>query len=473
MVNCLSIIAAKAARLRILFKKASDPNDKTVGVLQTLGGMGLLGTAGEWGKNIYNRIAPSFAQLAERTWTDPEQAKLFEKVFNRGGQSELKSTLDRDPTLIRRALLGEKTPLSDKQVSFVRDTLVGDGSHGWPATGDVVLHAPGSELTSTLGRRANILSGNTLNHASIVGPGGQVFTFAADPRGRGVVDKNPFVNYRLYDDNAYVRYRDTSLTPQQVEQLNEVVPQTYNRKVSGGGKPGGKEVAKSVPFDFRKETDLGLREVIPELARGDRSALSPILDRLSGNRTVGRVVKKLFGEETYKNLLGYRRLGARCGPGEVCSTMAGRALENVGAPVAKEMTPGDITRNAKRFKAQGVYLPQELRNSGFLRRQHLRRMGPAAIRAPIVGAMGLGGLYLAGSGVNRLASSPQTGTPTPVLSPPVTPTQPPSLDQLPVSPTESHPIDARLGVNHNIFRRAAQGTKDLFNRFTNRHGSET
>lgn len=380
----LAVLRARAACLRV---KAADAGD----VAQGAAGVGAIGLAANWARNTANRVPPSLLQLAERLWRDPENAKRLAAPFvdDEHGRRAARLIAER-PWALRQILLGRSVAgVIPEHADAIRHATFGDPGVEWNPhrvdppglkPGQLILHAKADEMVSNAGRRAAAVSGNPLNHTAIVGDKGGVYNFAENPTGgpRGVIQglRN--------QSHAFVRFADRALTPAQQEALKTVIPETYERTAPGGGK---------VPFDYKKLSDLQLREGAPELAsRSGRSVLSPGLNWLANNRTASRYAKRHAPADAYKHVIGYRRLGATCGPGEVCSTMAGRALENVGAKVSPEMTPGDVMRNAKpggRFSPVEIHLPTHMRTPEYLVETHRARLKPAIARAPAIAGLGL------------------------------------------------------------------------------------
>ncbi len=439
----LHLTGARAALLRCKLAADDGAGGNALAMLEGAGGIGLMGGAANWARSAYRRTPPSIMQLAEQLWQDPENAARFKGHLDPGTSTQAARALElikEDPRALRRMLMGERVVgIPDHIADTVRNLTFGS-PHKNPWTpghvtpqpsrpGDVLLHTPVDEMANRWGRLANTLSGNAYNHAAVVGDREIMHNFTVTDKGRSAVETSPLRDVR-HDNLSFLRLRDTSLSPEQVEALKTKIPETYQRTVDVPDRRGGSKKAP-MPFDYRRSSNLGLRELAPELGTASGgSLLGGALDMVAGNKTTRNLAKRILPESQYKSLIGYRHLADRCGPGEVCSTMAGRALESVGAPVAKNMAPGDVLRATgpdKRFRVEEIHLPAYMRNRDYLAKANLRRWGPLAVRAPaMLGMFGLGA-YGVHDAMGRMAETPknlQQKLPTPAAPAPLRPSPP-------------------------------------------------
>jgi hypothetical protein len=379
-------LVLKAALLRM--KRADDNTpygNYALGAGEGLASVGLLAGTGNWARNTYNRIHPSFLQMAEQTWQDPEHLEGYKRLLDQLGPGRGEQVLNavrQNPSTLRSVLTRGGAPgIPDEAADVIRQaTFGGTTGSGNVSTraqaGDVMMgDIPDSIVTKA--------TGLPHVHAGIVGPGENVYSYGAG-LGRGATEVLPLEDMRQMGGagSAFVRLRDTGLTPEQRAGMETAIPETY------------KNIKR---FNFGRRSAVTAREVLPETATAEGGSwLAKPFNWLAGNKTTNSFLKNKLPTQAYNYI---KRVGKSCGPGEVCSTAVGRALENVGAPLKHQTTPGDIFENVgpgKRFRVQETYLPEGLRNPEFLNAMHNRRLLPALARAPFMlggAALGAYGLY--------------------------------------------------------------------------------
>ena len=370
----------------------TDPNYLT-GAAYGVGGAGLLGLGGVYGRFAANRSAPSFLQMGESMWRDPAHLERFKQYFNQHqGNSDfnrLQLMMKEDPTVLRRVLSGEQVAgLSPNATAMARSLTFGGGKDPYSGPkptmgrpGDVMLHAPVNEMVTRTGRWANVVTGNPLNHGAIVGEHDTYHNYYVDSRLRGQHEA-PILSSARTPDLSFVRIRDRQLSDEAAAKAAPAVAEVYRANKN---------------FDLGKLSRISLRDALPELQRGSTGGtwLDPVLDRLATSKHVNQLAKQVLPKDAYRQVFSYRNR-KQCAPGEVCSTLAGRAAEAMqsGTIPHHDMTPGDFARQiGKRYNVQEIHLPEHMQTTSYLKQQHRERLGPLALRAPLIGGLGALGAY--------------------------------------------------------------------------------
>lgn len=460
-------LVLKAALLRM--KRADDEGTPyggyALGAGEGLAGAGLLAGTANWARNVYNRTPPSFLQMAEQVWRNPENESAYRAALPDQARAGEVWNAMQDPSVLRRVLLNRSTSaITPGEADAVRQATFGGGNNMPASLGDALL-------SDVPGRGLSAITGLPLTHAGMVGPNNQAYSY-----GYGL-DAGHQVSpmERMWSvDEPLVRLRDTSLTPEQRSQLGEAVPRVY-----GGIKR----------YDPTKKTDSYAREMFPETATAEGGSwLTRPLDWLAGNRRASGFMRRNLPKTTYRTLFGGRgAAGLRCPPGETCSTAAGRVLEDVAAPLREQTSMRDFLENTgvgKRFNVAEMHLPEHMQTPEFLTAMSRERWGPLALRAPVMAggaALGAYGMYDA---ANRLAAAARpTDMAERIRETRVQPTAPQTVPPAPaadVTPGRLHlhyagdqapAVDnARAATNRDIFHRIGTGLGNWWHNVMHRYG---
>lgn len=394
--------AASSARKKLLSEKITDWGREHRDELERtawsgLGATGLTG-AGLLTRSGLNMAAPSYLDLAHYMWSDPANLERLSQAVGAERARQLAG-------MSRRKLWREIL----KSPELLQATFRSGPNLDSIQTGDIGVSSYPDYMTRQIWRdRQQILTGGRWHHVD-VGLGGRDAGWYGVSPGE---ERSSFGNNRavihgwdkLLNGQEFIHMRPRAVASLSPEAAEEAVIQRINRAVINPG-----------PYEYYRLGVAGLREVAPELATREGS----MLHRFLGTRPMRWIAKmilpknSIYHKMTDPTAYKVERSGTlihpeygpvEACPGGICSTWAADVANQVrpgGVARLHLQTPNELVRQAMRdrnMQIMGMHLPSGELDARWLRRQHLMKYGPLALRAlPIVGMAGLGtyGLYRA------------------------------------------------------------------------------
>jgi hypothetical protein len=325
-------------------------------------------------------------------WQNPDNLSHLTGRLSPAEVQEFHDMAVKAPAKFRQMLMstGEDLPLIVRlrnPLGRLRDATF---SLQAPRPGDVLA----SGDTGAVGKTMRVLTGGPFGHTSAGGEGVWHDLTMAKPKKPAIVRQLP--GFALAGDGARVQLR-----PKQAP----ATPKNFSGLAQAA-------IAERPGFDYAQAGKLSLREIAPELNLPGGHLLSKPMELATrtqwGKKLMGWMPKPL------RNSMANFRLPT-CGPGETCSTLTGRLANLAGVPIPgnyRNLSPNSFARLAGPkgpYSVAGLALPEAARTATALRRQHLLKYGPLAVRAPAIlglGALGIGGLYAAGKKIKQRLGEP-------------------------------------------------------------------